>query len=621
MPIAEKWKEKIVQPEEVLSKIKPGMNIFLSTGVAEPRTLIKHLMESDGGNLRDLEIIQIISLGDIIPLDERYTDKYRLKTFFSGERARAAIMSGRVDLIPCMFSQIPELFRTDVVKIDAAFIQITPPDERGNCSLGLSVDVARYAMERASIVVGEINEKVPRTCGDTSIHVNDFHYFITSTEPPLYIPRWPVDEIYDKVAANVSSVIENGSCIAFFIGILFEALVKHLAHKKDLGIHSLLITDPVMDLIKSGAVTNKNKNTFRDKSLASYAQGTPDLMRWLDKNDLVEFQSINVVTNPVNIGQNDRVVAVIPARKVDLAGRVALHAGEGNIIAGVGEIHEFYVGAQISKGGRKIFALPSRNLKGESNVLLSEDMYRNQFMNLELIDMIVTEYGVAFLKGKTVRERALALIDIAHPYDRATLFQQARAARIVYQDQMYHTGFALLYPDEISCSHTFADNIVVRFRPIKPSDVDEMRRLFYKFSDQSIFYRYFSHVQIMPHTRMQEYVNVDYDRIMSIVGVIEEEGIERIIAEGRYTRPVYGHFADVAFIVEENYHNKGIATFILKMLMKASKKHGIEGFSAQILPTNWAMMKVMEKAAHPNQVITDEGLQTYSFIHPRYTPS
>jgi acyl-CoA hydrolase/RimJ/RimL family protein N-acetyltransferase len=613
MPVAEAWKQKIVQPEEILSKIKPGMNIFLSTGVAEPRTLIKHLMDATGENLKDLEIIQIISLGDIIPLDERYTDKYRLKTFYPGRRTRNAIISGQVDLIPCMFSQIPDLFRMNAINIDAAFVQITPPDEGGFCSLGLSVDVARYAMERASIIVGEINEAVPRTCGDTLIHVDDFHAFVTATEPPLYIPRWPVDDIYDRVAANAGSIIENGSCIAFFVGILFEALVKHLVSKTDLGIHSLLMTDPVMDLIKSGAVTNRCKQTFRDKSLVAYAQGTPKLMQWLDENHLIEFQQIDVVTNPVNIGSNEKVVAIVPARKVDLTGRVALHTGEGNIIAGVGEIQQFYMGAQISKGGRKIFALPSRNLKGEPNILLSAGMYQNQFSNPELIDMIVTEYGVAYLKGKSVRERALALIDIAHPEDRATLCTQAQVARLIYQSQICRTEYAQLYPDTISYSHVFADNIIVRFRPIKPSDVDDMRRLFYRFSDQSIFYRYFSHVQIMPYARMEEYVNVDYDRIMSIVGVIEEKGVERIIAEGRYARPLYGNYAEVSFIVDETFHNKGIATFILRTLITIAKEHGIEGFSAQILPTNWAMIKVMEKAALPKQVIADEGLQTYSF--------
>jgi len=609
----EAWQHKIVPPEVVLSKVKPGTNIFLGTGVAEPRTLIKHLMASNQSNLRDLEFIQLLSLGDAIPLDERYADRYRLKTFFSGKRAREAITSGRVDLIPSLFSQIPDLFQREMIKVDAALIQITPPDRRGFCSLGVAVDVARYAIEGASLVIGEINEQLPRTFGDTFIHINDFHYLVGSTEPPIYFPRWHVDETFDKVAANVASVIEDGSCLAFFIGTLFEALVPHLAKKKDLGIHSLLLTDPVMDLIKSGAITNKRKETFVGKSLVAYAQGTPVLMEWLDNNPLVEFQRIDVVADPRNIGFNDCAVIVIPARKVDLAGSVALHAGRKNLTAGPSELQEFFTGAQISRGGCKIFALPSRNLQGEANILLTTENYPSLFTSVELIDMIVTEYGVAYLTGKTVRERALALIDIAHPDDRAELVRQAKELKILYPTQIYLSEVLHLYSEDISCTHAFNENITVHFRPIKPSDVDDMRRLFYRFSDQAIFYRYFSHVQIMPHTRMQDYISIDYNQIMSIVGVTREAGTERIIAEGRYVRYTNTTYADVAFIVDEKYSNMGIATFIFTMLRNIAKARGVEGFTAYIQTTNKPMTAIMEKVAQPPKVIPEEGLQIFSF--------
>ncbi len=242
--MAEEWTKKIVAPEVVLSKIKPGMSIFVGTGVAEPRTLIKHLMASDQKNLTDLDIIQLLSLGDAIPPDERYAEKYRLKTFFSVTKGYSAVTSGRIDWIPCMLSQVPHLFKTDAVKIDAAFVQITPPDRRGLCSLGVSTDVAKSAIERASLVVGEINDHTPYTFGDTFIHVNDFHHLVRATEPLLYTRRWPVDETFERVAENVASVIDDGSCLAFFLGPIYEALVKHLSQKRDLGIHSLVFTDP-----------------------------------------------------------------------------------------------------------------------------------------------------------------------------------------------------------------------------------------------------------------------------------------------------------------------------------------------------------------------------------------
>ncbi|MBW2599120.1 MAG: GNAT family N-acetyltransferase, partial [Deltaproteobacteria bacterium] len=219
---------------------------------------------------------------------------------------------------------------------------------------------------------------------------DDFNYLVHSTESPIYFPRWPIDQVFDKVAANVASIVEDGSCIAFFIGPLFEALARHLAHRRNLGIHSLLITDALMDLIKSGAVTNRHKALFRHKSVAAYAMGTPELMKWLDHNPLVEFQGIDVASDPGSMGRNDRFITVLPARKVDLTGNISLHVGKGNVSPGSGEAHEAFTGAALSKGGRGIFALPSRNLEGKPNILLSVEDFPDQFTNRESLDLIIT---------------------------------------------------------------------------------------------------------------------------------------------------------------------------------------------------------------------------------------
>jgi len=605
--IPPQWKNKVVSPEEVLNEIKPGMNIFLGTGVAEPRTLVKHLMASDTNNLRDLKLIQLLSLGDALPADERYSRKYRLKTFFSGWVASEAITAGRVDLIPSRNSQIPQLFKSGIIDVDAAFIQISPPDKAGFCSFGVSIDVARYAMEHASITVGEINEHIPCTHGDTAVHLNDFDYLIRSTEPPIYFPRWPVDKVFDKVGANVASIVEDGSCVAFFIGPLFEALAKHLARKRNLGIHSFMITDALMDLIKSGAVTNRNKSLFRYKSVTAHAMGTPELMKWLNHNPLVEFQGIDIVSNPSSMSLNNRFIAILPARKVDLTGNIALHIGKGNVSPGPGEAQEAFTGAALSKGGRSIFALPSRNLEGKSNILLSVEDFPHQFTNRESLDLIITEYGVASMRGRSTRERALALIDIAHPDDRGELVHTAKEANILYSDQIYLTEFSHLYPADISCTHVFKEDISAHFRVIKPSDEEDMRKLFYRFSDQAVYYRYFSPIKTMPHTTMQEYVNIDYRHIMSIVGIIKESGIERIIAEGRYALSKDSPYADVAFIVDEKFQGSGIGSFLLETLIKIARRRGIEGFTADVLTENKPMLKVFEKVPFPMHAVVREG--------------
>jgi acyl-CoA hydrolase/GNAT superfamily N-acetyltransferase len=602
------WGKTIVPPEEIMSKIQPGMSIFLGTGAAEPRTLVKHLMASQLSNLRDLELVQLVSFGDAIPIDERYHHKYRLKTFFAGWIASEAITAGRIDLIPSRTSSIPWLFKSGSIDVDIAFIQITPPDEQGFASLGVSLDAARYAMEHASLIVGEINKEIPCTLGDTFVHVSDFDYFVESTEPPIYFERWPYDEVFDKLAANVASIIKDGSCIHYSIGPLFEALPKYLSHKKDIGIHSTMMTDALMDLVKSGAVTNRKKRSFRGKTVAAYAIGTPELLKWLHGNPLIEFQGIDVIANPESFGHNDNFVAIIPARKVDLTGGIALHTGKGNVNPGPGEIQEVFAGAALSKGGRTIFVLPSRNLKSESNILLSIEEYPNQFTNRESLDLIATEYGVTSLRGKTVRERALALIDIAHPDDRSELVKLAKAFNVLYPDQIYLEESGHLYPEDIATTHTFKNNLIAHFRAIKPSDEDEMRRLFYRFSDQSVYYRYFSPIKMMPHMKMQEYVNVDYKKIMSIVGIIEESGAEHIIAEARYVRLKDSSFADVAFIVEEKYQGTGIGSYLFRKLAKIARKRGIEGFTADVITDNKPMLKVFEKSEFPVHAVVNTGV-------------
>ncbi|MDA8124508.1 MAG: GNAT family N-acetyltransferase [Deltaproteobacteria bacterium] len=603
------WEKRVVPADVFLSKIEPGMSIFLGTGVAEPRTLVKSLLTSEMNNLTDLELLQIVSFGDALTFTDRSQDhKFRLKTFFAGWLASEAITSGSIDMIPCRFSHIPKLFESGSIRVDVAFVQISPPDKSGYASLGVSVDVAKYAMEKASIVVGEINRLVPRTMGNTFVHVNDFHYLVQAAEPPIYFPRWPVDDVIDKVAANVAALVDDGSCISFYSGALFEALGRHLARKRHLGVHTYFFTDPLMDLIKCGAVTNRRKNYVRDKSLTSYAQGTPELMKWLHRNPLIDFQGIGVVSDLQRICMNDKVIAILPARKVDLTGGVALHAGKGSATPGPGHTQEVFAGAECSRGGRTIFALPSRNLKGQANILLSVEDYPNQFSNRESLDLIVTEYGIASLIGRTVRERAQALIDIAHPQDRAGLIREAKKANILYADQIYLTDAGALYPQTLTSSHTFAGDLTVRFRAIKPSDEEEMRKLFYRFSDTAVYYRYFSAIKTMPHRKMQEYVNVDYQRFMSIVGTINDSGIERIIAEGRYVRHHDRPYADVAFVVDENFQGRGIASFLLKMLIRTAREQGIEGFTADVLADNKAMLKVFEKAHFPIRAVMEFGV-------------
>jgi acyl-CoA hydrolase len=602
------WKERVVAPEEVLKQIKPGMTIFVGTGLAEPQTLLKHLMNSKEANLRDLTLIQLVSLGDTISLESLRSRKYRLKTFYSGWVSEKACKEGLVDLMPCRYSQIPIFIESKHIPINVTFVQISSPDESGFCSLGVAVDLARQAMEQATIVVGEINPGMPCILGDTFVSVNEFDYLVNSTSDPMYYNRWPVDDVINQVAANIASVIEDGDCILFSVGPLFEALGKQLVNKKNLGVHSPFFTDALMDLVKSGAVTNRYKGNFRHKSLASYALGTKTLLDWLNMNPLVEFQGIEKVFSPVFIAQNSKFISIIHVRKVDLTGRIVLHTNKGNIPAGPVDIIDFLNGSEMSRAGHSVFALPSRNLKGEPNIKLSVESYPNQLNHRESVDMVVTEYGVANIKWRTIREHTQALIEIAHPDDRKKLIEEAKTEKLLYPDQIFLADSAHYYPKYIKENQRFKDKVDVSFRPIKPSDEEEMRRLFYRFSDNAVYYRYFTSLEVMPHSKMQKYVNVDYSNIMSIVGLVGKLDEEHIIAEARYSKYPKSQYADIAFIVDEDYKGLGIATYLYKMLIRIAKEKGLKGFKAGVLSSNKSMMKVFEKSDIPFEAKIEQGV-------------
>ncbi len=602
------WESSVVTPEIAASHLKPGMSIFLGSGAAEPGTMVKYLMDPGTRHIEDLEFIQVLSFGDAISLQALGAKNFRLKTFFSGWAAKAAISEGLIDFIPSHFSRIPALIRNEQVVVNAAIVQIAPPNAEGFCSFGAAVDEAREAMAKASLNIGEINPDMPFTFGDTLVHLSEFDYLVRASEPPIYFEPWPVDAVLDKVAYWASTLIEDGSCLAFSIGPFYEALANNLAGKQNLGIHSPFFTDALMELVRAGSVSNQMKNTFCGKALTSYAVGSKKLFQWLDHNPFIEFQRIDTVSDPVNIGRNDRVVAVLRASKVDLYGRISLDVGDEIFAYRPAQVIDFFNAAEISDGGCAFFALPSRDRSGKSNILLSIADHPNHFSLFESVRTVITEYGIANLEGHTVRERAQLLIEIAHPADRSILVEQAKTGRILYPDQIFLAESGRLYPCDIDITHTFKGAQEVRLRPIKPSDEEGMRRLFYRFSSEAVYSRYFHSVRTMTHSKMQAYVNVDWNNVMSIVALKGRKDNERVIAEGRYIRIQGTRSAEVVFVVDELYQKLGIATYLYQLLVRLARERGISEFVADVLFSNAAMMKVFRKGNLPVNACLEEGI-------------
>ena len=379
------------------------------------------------------------------------------------------------------------------------------------------------------------------------------------------------------------------------------AVGPKLNRKKRLGIHSPIFCDALMDLVRSGAVNNRNKEVFYEKSITYHACGSATLLDWLDNNPAVEFHPIDKVFDPLTISRNPGFVAMIPAEKIDITGKITLPGGLESIGSSPVEVHALLSGAKRSKGGCTIVGLPSRDHHERPNIVLSVEGLKRRLDFRQAIDYVVTEQGVASLSGLTLRESAQALIEIAHCEDRDQLTAAAKRTNILYEDQVYLPGNACQYPAHIFRCNNFKGGIDICFRPIKPSDEEEMRRLFYRFTDESVYYRYFSRLKSMPHTKMQAYVNIDWEKAMSIVGIFGKSEHGSIVSEARYVVDADEQWAEVAFIVDESFQRVGICSYVFRLLIELARNNGIKGFWAEVLRRNIAMMKVFEKSGLPIQ--------------------
>ena len=588
--------------DEVLDLIKPGTRIFLSSGPAVPARMVSEIIKSEKSNLLDLELIQLISLGRYLSTNNRSSSNYRLKTFNVGESISKAISEGYVDFIPANLIEIPYLLSTGIVGMDIAIVQTSPPDSRGFMNLGIAVDVANIAIKKAPLVIAEANPHVPITYGETAIHIDQVDYIVDSDIPLLERERKAFDPAMDRIGWHIANLIEDESTVVLHVGRIFDAIAHHLSNKRNLGIYTHVISDWVMDLIESGAVSLERSHDRGGMVTTSYCYGTRRLYDYVDRNPIFEFHPIARLVNPV-------VLRGVPRKKIDVTGEsVIFHSGD-NLLSGYEGKLSFAIGATFSKYGKAIVALQSIDQDGSSNIVIQhkEDTDRVR-ATLGVARYVVTEYGAANIFGKSIRERVMAMIDIAHPSHREKLLEQAKGFGYAFPDQIYLCHSSCNYPSGLETVKSFKDGLEVKFKPIKPSDEDMMRRLFYEFSDESKYLRYFAKVLIMPHKEMQKYVNIDYDRVLSIVGVITDNRAERIIAEARYAYDPASGAYDMAFIVDEEFQGKGICTFMLNYLIKIARERGIKKLTATALPQNAKMLKVFSKADVKPQMKAADGV-------------
>jgi len=613
----ETYKDMIMTPKKALAQVRSGQRVFLGTGCGEPTVLVQAMVEMAGA-LCDVEIVELLTKGDAPYADRKYADCFKVNSFFIGHNVRGLFQEGRGDYTPILMSDIPRLFDSGQLPLDAALIQVTPPDARGKMSLGVSVDIVKAAAENASLVIAQVNPQMPWTRGDSLIDINDLDILVPADVPLLQRESQPVHAISARIAELVAALIPNGATIEFGIGRvpgvgrIPQAVIHALHGKRDLGIHTELITDDIIDLIASGAVSGARKSTDRGKIVTSFCMGTQKLYDYVNDNPLFSFRPTEYVNDSNVIGRQNRMVSINMALEIDLTGQICSDSEDGNFYSGIGGQVDFNRGASKSSGGRAIIVMPATTRDGKSRIVANLSSGSGVVVTRGTAHYVVTEYGVAYLHGKSVQDRTLALVSIAHPDHREQLLKQAIEARYIRREFADVEGkFVVASQDLTKTSYLLDNGTQVNFRPIHPTDEPLMRELLYDLSKETLYYRFMSHNQRFGQKQIQNFVYVDHRKDVAIVGTVPEAHGDDIVAVGRYYLDERTNLAEVAFVVRDEWQNKGLGGFLFRLLITIAKASGISGFTAEVLRDNKRMQAIFNHSGYKVRSQVEEGVCSF----------
>ena len=594
------YPEKFGTEKAIFGNIKLGARMFVSTACGEPQYLLKALVgyiDSYPKAFLDAEMFQVVTLG-VGPYNAaKYKQNFRNNSFFISENTREAINNGEADYTPAFMSEIPALFSRGLVPVDVALIQTSLPDRFGLVSLGVSVDIVKAAIQQARLIIAQVNSYMPQVHGDGFIHVKDIDFIIPHDEPLLEYSPKVKGEVVQRIGQYVARLVQDGDTIQVGYGSIPDALLSHLKGKKHLGVHTEMISDGTIELIKSGVVDNSRKTINRGKSIASFCMGKKETYDYLNNNPTIELRTVDYTNNPLIIAQHSNMTAINSALEIDLTGQ-ATSESIGNIFySGVGGQADFIRGTVLSPGGKCILVLQSTAMGGEVS-RITPSLKEGVGVTLHRGDVhyVVTEHGVAYLHGKSIRERAMALIAIACPKFQPWLIEEAKKRRLIYSDQAFIPGKQGEYPEDLETRRTLKDGEEIFFRPVKISDEPLLKEFFYSLSQQTMFRRFVSTRRDMPHERLQEFVVINYAEEVSIQAVILKDAKEEIVGLGRYYLDEKTHTAEVAFTVKDAFQNRGVGSELLEYLTYLAKKRGLIGFEAELLKENKPMLHVFTKA-------------------------
>jgi len=584
------------QPIDWGQLVKSGDRLFVGSNAAVPNALLHHLVDN-ARNLHDVELVHILTMSDNFWARREYIDLFKINTLFISAGIREAVADGYADYTPCFLSEIPDLFREQVLPLDAALIMVSPPDEFGYCSLGVAVDVVSAAYRSAKKVIAQVNPMMPRTNGHSFIHMNEIDAWMEESQPLPELPIPELDQVTEQIGQYVSMLIDDGSTLQLGICKIPDAVLRYLSNHKDLGIHTEMFSDGIMDLIMKGVITNRSKTFHRGKTITSFCLGTRALYDFVDGNPHVEFFPSEHVNSPAIIARNDNMISINSAIEVDLTGQVVSDSVGYRFYSGIGGQVDFIRGAAMSRGGKPIIALPSTAKDGTlSRIVPFVTEGAGVVTSRGDVHYVVTEYGIATLRGKSIRERALKLIQVAHPDFRDELLAQVREQFWV-PDYQKQTPTRVPELGSVQIQPIVIEGEKFDLRPLHPADERTLQEFFYSHNKETLLMRYSHHPKQMTREKASQLVAVDQSKDVAL-GILQRRGPkEELQAVGRFYLDETDNSVEVAFIVREKQQSKGMAKLLLREMISIAEKRGIARMNAYVRAENKAMLKVFEKHA------------------------
>jgi len=590
---ADNYQQNKLSVDDAIAKIQSGQRIFIGSSCGEPQRLVKGLADASL-NFTDLEIVRMFS-GEGTSLakiaEKSKSQNLNIRSFYLGSANSKSFKGDLRFITPINLSDIHKLIKSKLLPIQVALIQVSPPDDFGWMNLGISVDVTASAAAGADLVIAQVNTKMPRVLGRSSIHVNDIDYFVEHDETLIEIGTYPDVEAAGKIARYLSRLVDDGSTLQMSLGGTTDATIAAMTEKNDLGIHTQYVTNTIMKLLAMGVVTNRKKGFNNGKIICSNAIGNQDLYDLLDYNSAVEFHPSQYVNDPRKIAKNKKMVAMNTVREIDLTGQVTADALPFNNFSGVTGILDFFRGAAMSKKGKSILMLTATRDNGKASRIVPILQNSAVVVPRSEVQYVVTEYGSVNLFGKSIQERALSLITIAHPDFRDQLFDEAKELGLLGPERSLREEMHSIYPLWLEETRLL-DRKKITFRPVKLTDERIIQEHYYGLDKNDVVSRFFHEKTSFVSKQIERTFIIDYIKDLTIVAVEGQSGFEKVLAVGEYYLNPETQLAEIAFSVGKEWQGKGLSSIVIKKLAEAAKSNGIKGLTAYTSKGNTRMVKL-----------------------------